>query len=165
MRIFRCYCYGGVSFSEGGSFSFKIEEEGKVISDQSHKHKGKTTNNRMSMESVVSCLEELKSFGCKSEDHVIVHTNFKVIQEAFTLDWIGKWIANNWKTSDGKKVANIDLWKDLNDYAETHNLNMVHLKKNDPFIRSIKKKARRSASEYGTYVKRQNAGQYRNYSY
>ena len=48
-----------------------------------------------------------------------IFTDSEYVKEGITV-WIKKWEKNNWKTSNKKKVKNIDLWLDLNDLIKFH---------------------------------------------
>ncbi len=64
-----------------------------------------TTNNKMELMAVICGLEAIKE-PCK----VDVYSDSAYVVNAFLQNWIGSWLASNWK--DGK-VLNIDLWKRL----------------------------------------------------
>ncbi len=67
-----------------------------------------TTNNRMELLGVISALEELK-YPCK----VVVFTDSRYIASAVNQGWLENWQRNGWKSSGGKQVKNMDLWKRL----------------------------------------------------
>ncbi len=64
-----------------------------------------TTNNKMELMAVICGLEAIKK-PCK----VDIYSDSAYVVNAFLQNWIGSWLASNWK--DGK-VLNIDLWKRL----------------------------------------------------
>ena len=80
-----------------------------------------TTNNRMELTAAIKGLEY-----CDSEEgeqpslkEIKIYTDSVYLKEGITV-WIEKWEKNNWKTSNKKKVKNIDLWLDLNDLIKFH---------------------------------------------
>lgn len=67
-----------------------------------------TTNNRMELLAVINGIEAVKE-GAKIE----VFSDSAYVVNAFLQDWIGKWIKQDWRNSEGKPVANVELWKRL----------------------------------------------------
>lgn len=83
----------------------------------------KTTNNRMELMGVIAGLEELK-LPCD----VDVISDSKYVTDAFNKKWIDGWLRNGWKTSSGKRVKNIDLWKRLLVVKGKHNVRFYWVK-------------------------------------
>lgn len=76
-----------------------------------------TTNNKMELTAVIRALEFIASKnGWKNED-VILFTDSQYVQKGIS-EWIGKWIANGWKTSNRKPVKNQELWVHLKDLCD-----------------------------------------------
>lgn len=73
-----------------------------------------TTNNRMELVAVVRSLEALKR-PCR----VIIHTDSIYVMKGIT-EWIRNWKTRNWRTADKKPVKNVDLWKELEEAMEPH---------------------------------------------
>jgi ribonuclease HI len=73
-----------------------------------------TTNNRMELLAVIHALKALKT----SSD-VTVHTDSRYVMDGAT-QWLKRWKANGWKTSDKKSVRNDDLWRALEDAMLAH---------------------------------------------
>jgi ribonuclease HI len=73
-----------------------------------------TTNNRMEMMAAIRALESLKG-----PSTVTVHTDSRYLMDGAT-QWLKKWKANGWKTSDKKAVKNEDLWRMLEEAAAPH---------------------------------------------
>ena len=76
-----------------------------------------TTNNRMELNGVIKGLETLKE-PCL----VKIFTDSKYISDAFNKGWIDNWQKNGWKTAAKKPVKNKELWLQLVDLAEKHEL-------------------------------------------
>ena len=75
-----------------------------------------TTNNRMELKAVIEALSAL-SKPCKvtlTSDSTYV---LKGIRE-----WLPNWKKRGWRTAGKKPVKNEDLWKTLDDLAETHEI-------------------------------------------
>jgi ribonuclease HI len=63
-----------------------------------------TTNNRMELMAVIRALQSLTK-----PSVVTVHTDSRYVMDGAT-QWVKRWKANGWKTSDKKPVKNNDLW-------------------------------------------------------
>lgn len=74
----------------------------------------RTTNNRMELQAVIAALTALK-MPCR----VIVHTDSTYVQKGVT-DYLARWKAKDWQTSDKKAVANQDLWQALDVAIQRH---------------------------------------------
>lgn len=75
-----------------------------------------TTNNRMELTAVIRALEALKR-PCKAK----VYTDSVYVQKGIT-EWIHGWKLRNWRTSDKKPVKNDDLWRQLDQLAQLHQI-------------------------------------------
>lgn len=73
-----------------------------------------TTNNRMEMMAAVIALRSLKE-PC----HVILTTDSQYVRQGIT-QWIHNWKKRNWKTSANKPVKNADLWQQLDQETQRH---------------------------------------------
>ena len=74
-----------------------------------------TTNNRMELRAVIEGLRALKE-----KCSVIVYSDSKYIVDAVEKGWARRWRANNWYRNKKEKALNIDLWKQLLDLIEEH---------------------------------------------
>jgi ribonuclease HI len=82
-----------------------------------------TTNNRMELMAVIKALEILK------EPYVIqVYTDSTYLKNAFSGNWVEKWIKNDWKTAAGNPVLNKDLWQKLLSLAQLHSIDWIWTK-------------------------------------
>lgn len=64
-----------------------------------------TTNNRMELMAAIAGLEALKR-PCE----VVLTTDSQYVKKGVE-EWMAKWRANGWRTSDRKPVKNQDLWE------------------------------------------------------
>ena len=80
---------------------------------------GETTNNRMELQAVISGLNELNR-PCR----VHIYSDSKYVVDAINLGWIDNWLARGWrkasKSGAGDPVLNVDLWEQLLDAMERH---------------------------------------------
>ncbi len=75
-----------------------------------------TTNNRMEMMGVIMALESLTR-----PSRVRLTTDSEYVKNGIT-QWLPKWKAKGWKTSDNKPVKNVDLWQRLEAAASRHQI-------------------------------------------
>jgi ribonuclease HI len=75
-----------------------------------------TTNNRMELTAVIRALEALTR-----SVEVVVHTDSQYVQKGIS-EWLPRWKARGWKTSDRKPVSNVDLWQQLDALAAQHRI-------------------------------------------
>ena len=78
-------------------------------------YESQTTNNRMELTGPIKALEALKQ-PCE----VMIYTDSAYLYNAFTQGWIKKWQSNGWKNSQKKPVENQDLWMQLLELMERH---------------------------------------------
>ena len=81
-----------------------------------------TTNNRMELLAVIRALEALKR-----RCDVQLHTDSKYVQQGITA-WIHGWKKNGWRTAAKKPVKNDDLWKELDQLAQHHDIEWLWVK-------------------------------------
>ena len=122
MKTVTIYTDGACSGNPGiGGYAgiLQYEEHEKIISGGEME----TTNNRMEVLAVIKALEALKE-PCK----VYLHSDSAYVCNAFTENWLFDWQNNNWKTNNGKKVKNIELWQRLAELTKTHQVTFVKVK-------------------------------------
>jgi ribonuclease HI len=76
----------------------------------------RATNNRMELQAVIAALTALKK-PC----HVQLHTDSRYVQTGIT-EYIARWKAKGWQTTDKKAVANQDLWLALDEAIQRHQI-------------------------------------------
>ena len=81
-----------------------------------------TTNNRMELTAVIRALEALKR-----QCRVKLHTDSKYVQQGITA-WIHDWKKRGWKTAAKKPVKNADLWRQLDELAQQHEIEWLWVK-------------------------------------
>lgn len=82
-----------------------------------------TTNNIMELTAVIKSLNMLK-FPC----NVDLYSDSAYVVNAFLNNWIVNWQKSGWKTSDKKDVKNKELWQELIDLTNIHNVNFIKVK-------------------------------------
>lgn len=73
-----------------------------------------TTNNRMEILAVIQALSLLKE-GCR----VHIYTDSQYVQKGMT-EWLTGWKQRGWRTAAKKPVKNADLWQQLDQLCEQH---------------------------------------------
>jgi len=81
-----------------------------------------TTNNRMELMAVIRALEALTR-----KTPVRVTTDSQYVKKGIT-EWIHNWKRNGWKTAARKPVKNSDLWQQLDELVNKHDLSWAWVK-------------------------------------
>lgn len=76
-----------------------------------------TTNNKMELQAVIEALKLLKR-KCDIE----LYTDSVYVKDGITK-WIANWKKNNWRTSKKDDVKNKELWVELDNLVNQHNIN------------------------------------------
>lgn len=81
-----------------------------------------TTNNRMEMTAVIAGLKVLKQ-ACI----VTVYTDSKYVLQGME-EWLEGWKARGWKTASKSPVKNVDLWQQLDELVQQHEVSWQWVK-------------------------------------
>lgn len=92
-----------------------VDGSGKLYKKEISAGYKKTTNNRMELLAAIRSLQQLNR-PCR----VDLYSDSKYLVDAFNQKWIYGWMKKGWKKSDGKPVKNIDLWKELLEAMQQH---------------------------------------------
>ena len=79
-----------------------------------------TTNNRMEILAVINALKALK-YPCR----VKLHTDSRYVSDSITKGWAKKWQSNGWRKSNKKPALNQDLWRQLLELCDLHEVEMI----------------------------------------
>ena len=82
-----------------------------------------TTNNRMEITAVIEALRRLKE-PCK----VKVYSDSAYVVNCFRQGWMHNWKRNGWKNSKGQPVENQELWKELDQLMDKHQVEYIKVK-------------------------------------
>ena len=82
-----------------------------------------TTNNRMELTAVIEALKALK-MPCR----VKLTTDSKYVCDAINQGWVYNWKRNGWRKADKKPALNVDLWEQLLELLEIHEVTFVWVK-------------------------------------
>jgi ribonuclease HI len=76
-----------------------------------------TTNNRMEMMACIVALRELKT-----PSSVIMYCDSKYVVDGMTKGWAVRWRSKGWMRTKTEKAKNVDLWAELLNLCERHNV-------------------------------------------
>ena len=82
-----------------------------------------TTNNPMD---ILAAIEGLKAL--KTRRKVTLYNNNGYLVDAIANNWALRWQANNWKNSEQKPTANVDLWEQLLQLCSQHDVEFIRIK-------------------------------------
>ena len=85
-------------------------------SKQLHGGDVSTTNNKMELTAAIMALKEIKE-PCK----IILYTDSKYVLQGIE-EWIHNWKKRGWRGANKKPVKNIELWKELDELRDEHNI-------------------------------------------
>tara|TARA_A200000113_G_scaffold212420_1_gene213890 strand:+ start:66 stop:494 length:429 start_codon:yes stop_codon:yes gene_type:complete len=96
-----------------------LDNNKKILLNGGDQH---TTNNKMELTAAIKALEffEIK-------EDLIIYTDSKYVKDGIE-SWIKNWKKNGWKTSTKKIVKNKELWMQLDDLINKHNVNWKWVK-------------------------------------
>lgn len=80
-------------------------------------YEAETTNNRMELRAVIEGLRMLKE-----PVELNIYSDSAYTINAFTEGWIENWKLNGWRTANKKPVQNVELWQELLQLLEPHNV-------------------------------------------
>ena len=86
----------------------------------------KTTNNLMELMAVIAGLKALNR-PCEVE----LYSDSQYVVNAFNKHWIDGWIKKGWKRGKNEPVKNVDLWKQLLEAKEKHQVTFIWVKGHD----------------------------------
>ncbi|MBD3821559.1 MAG: ribonuclease HI [Thiotrichales bacterium] len=81
-----------------------------------------TTNNRMELTAAIEALKALKR-PCK----VLLTTDSQYVKNGIT-QWLPNWKKNQWRTAAKKPVKNQDLWQQLDEVIQQHQVEWAWVK-------------------------------------
>lgn len=115
------------------------------ITKEIYGYNSDTTNNRMELMAVIEALKALKKT-CLVE----LYLDSQYVKNGIT-EWIVKWQKNGWKTADKKPIKNQDLWLELWEQKNKHNISWHWVKghSNHPLNDKADELARRGIRERG----------------
>ena len=83
-----------------------------------------TTNNRMELTAVIMALKALKEAPCE----ITLTSDSKYVLDALSNGWAVSWREKGWKKADKSQALNPDLWEELLNEIEKHEITYVWVK-------------------------------------
>jgi len=125
-----------------GGWGF-IATDGKNTAERCGGEK-ETTNNKMELTAVIKALT-----AARKHSEVEIHTDSQYVKNGMQ-SWIKNWKKNNWKTADRKPVKNQELWKQLDELANTIKIHWVWVRGHagEEFNERVDNLARTAAESY-----------------
>lgn len=82
-----------------------------------------TTNNRMELTACIVALRELTH-----DAPVILHSDSKYVVDGISKGWAKRWRSKGWMRTKTEKAKNADLWAELLELCETHDVELRWVK-------------------------------------
>ena len=93
-----------------------IHTDGACVPNPGPGEAGSTTNNRMELTAPIMALTALKR-----PVRVELYTDSTYVRSGITT-WVAGWMRNGWRTSAKQPVKNVDLWQQLHEACERHDV-------------------------------------------
>ncbi len=103
-----------------------VDTKGELHTKELSQGYKKTTNNRMELMAVIAGLKALNR-PCEVE----LYSDSQYVVNAFNKHWIDGWIKKGWKRGKNEPVKNVDLWKQLLEAKEKHQVTFIWVKGHD----------------------------------
>ena len=87
-----------------------------TISKELYGGDASTTNNKMELTAAIKALKEIKE-----ASEITLYTDSKYVLQGIE-EWIHNWKKREWKGANKKPVKNIELWKELDELRDKHNI-------------------------------------------
>tara|TARA_B100000927_G_scaffold276904_1_gene258087 strand:- start:284 stop:715 length:432 start_codon:yes stop_codon:yes gene_type:complete len=87
-----------------------------TISKELYGGDASTTNNKMELTAAIKALKEIKE-----ASEITLYTDSKYVLQGIE-EWIHNWKKRQWKGANKKPVKNIELWKELDELRDKHNI-------------------------------------------
>ena len=115
MSEIKLWVDGACSGNPGpGGWGVVMQQDSKTRHLKGGEHA--TTNNRMELTAAIKALE-----ACPINSQITIYTDSDYVKQGITL-WIKKWVRNGWKNAQRKPVKNSDLWKQLSEETQQHQI-------------------------------------------
>ena len=112
MRKISIYTDGSCKFNPGpGGYSVIVVENEALVREIGGS-KLHTTNNEMELEGVYMAIRYCINMYLQLPVEVTIFTDSTYVEKGLN-EWRHKWEANNYKSANGKTIANLDVWKRL----------------------------------------------------
>ena len=110
----------GVFFEDGSPYN--------IGEKMTFKDDGKVSNNVCELTACLRAILSIKDFKNfdRLNDSILIYTDSKYVINCITL-WYDNWAKNNWKTSNGLDVKNLDLIKKLYNLVKSKDVSFFNI--------------------------------------
>lgn len=116
MNYVKIYCDGACSGNPGpGGWGACIIYDSNL--EEIYGYELETTNNKMELMGAIKAIKHLSK-----PSLIDLYTDSKYVQMGMN-NWIKNWLKNNWRTSANKAVKNVELWQELLQLNNLHQIN------------------------------------------
>lgn len=104
-----------------------------------------STNNQMEMLGIIRGLQALTQKGL----NITIYTDSQYVLKGIT-EYYDTWEKRNFKTTSGKELKNVSLWKQLKELSDEHNCiwNWLKAHNGNPYHDRVDEEARRLANNF-----------------
>lgn len=117
----RIYTDGGAIVNPGPGGYGVVILDGKGRKELSGGRR-RTTNNRMEL---MACIEGLKAVKKRS---VVIYSDSRYVINGIKKGWARRWRANGWMRNKTQSAENADMWAELLEQCDTHDVEWVWVK-------------------------------------
>lgn len=107
-----------------GSWVFTVICDNSNYIASSGTFKEPITSNRSKMIAFIKAVNKA-SLVFNNFENITFYSNLQLLVDAFNQNWIEKWRSNNWKTKDGYRIDNKDLWEVIVDFKKDKKINLL----------------------------------------
>ena len=106
------------------SYKYVFKEINSLLNNEKHLFGSEklTTNNKMELKATIEALKAIKY-----PSKIKLYTDSQYVKNGIT-EWIINWKKNGWKTANKKKVSNKELWIELDENVNLHNVEWFWVK-------------------------------------
>jgi ribonuclease HI len=123
MAVIEIWTDGASNGKTGGPGGWgAVLKAGETVKELSG-HDPETTNNRMELRAAIEALKALRR-PCK----VILYSDSEYVVKSMTEGYIERWQRTKWMNAGKKPVKNQDLWMELLDASEPHEVEWTHVR-------------------------------------
>lgn len=107
---------GHVKDSDRAAWAYHINNHGQVYEGTDGEFGA--TNNRMEIMALIQSIKRLNELKINQQNAIFV-LDSQYVLNAITKNWVNGWKRRGFKKADGKVVANVELWRELDQLLPT----------------------------------------------
>ncbi|GAB5057273.1 ribonuclease H family protein [Companilactobacillus alimentarius] len=107
---------GHVKDSDRAAWAYHINNHGQVYEGTDGEFGA--TNNRMEIMALIQSIKRLNELKINQQNAIFV-LDSQYVLNAITKNWLNGWKRRGFKKADGKVVANVELWRELDQLLPT----------------------------------------------